>query len=298
MSRPALSALRALEIIDLMAGLPAQAFTLSEIVKLTGTNVASCHAILSVLVSRGYLLRHPVHKAYRLAPSIVAIGEAAGAHDQLLTSARESAASIATHTGLETTLSARAGEDIIGVARFGRSPLGRPSLRVGQRVPMRPPLGALFLAWAPREDVDRWIAPAGADTPLSVQAAHEAALALVRQRGFLVTLASPAHDVFTREIGETSSTQAGQVSRLSALIAALDNGLYQPRKIEPRRAYPVKVICAPIFDAQGQVLYALNLNFPPGDLRGGELLDLANRLLNACSSSMQANSIDPAARRA
>lgn len=297
MSRPALSALRALEIIDLMAGLPAQAFTLSEIVKLTGTNVASCHAILNVLVSRGYLLRHPVHKAYRLAPSIVAIGEAAAAHDRLLTSAREGAASIAAATGLETTLSARAGEDIIGVARFGRSPVDRPSLRVGQRVPMRPPFGALFLAWAPSDEVERWIAPDGEATPDAVRAAHEAALALVRQRGFLVTLDSPAHTVFTHEIGGTSSIEAGQASRLSSLLAALDNGLYQPGTIAPRRAYPAKVICAPIFDAQGQVLYALNLNFPPGEVRGAALLDLAAQLLNVCASAMQASSIDPVAHR-
>lgn len=280
-----------------MAGLPAQTFTLSEIVKLTGTNVASCHAILNVLVARGYLLRHQVHKAYRLAPSIVAIGEAAAAHDPLLASARESAASIAANTGLETTLSARAGEDIIGVARFGRSPLGRPSLRIGQRVPMRPPLGALFLAWARHDAVARWIAPDGESTSVAVRAAHEAALALVRKRGFLVTLDSPAHSVFTREIGETSSS-AGQASRLSDLIDALDNGLYQPETIEPDHTYPVKVICAPIFDAQGQVLYALNLNFPPGELRGDQLVDIGTRLRNACTSSMQANSINPVATRA
>jgi DNA-binding IclR family transcriptional regulator len=294
MSRPALSALRALEIIDLMAGLPAQAFTLSEIAQLTGTNVASCHAILGVLMSRGYLLRHPVHKAYRLAPSIVAIGEAAAAHDHLLASARATAGMMAEHTGLETTLSARAGDDMIGVAHFGRSALNGATLRVGQRVPMRPPIGSPFLAWAAPEDAERWIAPEGDATPPTLRIAHEAALALVRERGFLITLDSPAHSAFTRQIERTSSSEAGQIHKLSGLLAELDNGLYQPDRIEARQAYPAKLMSAPIFDAQGKVLYAININFPAGMRSGSELLALADQLLGACAASMRANSIDPA----
>ena len=276
-----------------MAGLPAQAFTLSEIAQRTGTNFASCHAILNVLVQRGYLLRHPILKSYRLAPSIVAIGEAAAEHDGLLTSARNAAASLAADTGHETTLSARAGTDIIGVARFATASHAQPSLRVGQRVPMRPPMGSLFMAWTGAEDAERWIAPDGEATAPALRRAHEKALALVRERGFLVTLDSPAHTTFTREIVETSSADTAQVPKLSGLIAELDNGLYQPARIERRDSYPAKLLAAPIFDARGQVLYVVNINFASGTVDGGALLDLARELVDACVGAMQANGIGP-----
>lgn len=53
MVRPALSATRALTIIDFMSQSPSQAYTLMELVRHTGTNVASCHAIVNVLMTRG-----------------------------------------------------------------------------------------------------------------------------------------------------------------------------------------------------------------------------------------------------
>ena len=49
MSRPALSATRSIEIIELLATFPERQFNLSDIVKATGINIASTHAILNTL---------------------------------------------------------------------------------------------------------------------------------------------------------------------------------------------------------------------------------------------------------
>ena len=46
MSRAALSASRSIEVIELLTAFPERQFTLSEVVKTTEINIASCHAIL------------------------------------------------------------------------------------------------------------------------------------------------------------------------------------------------------------------------------------------------------------
>jgi DNA-binding IclR family transcriptional regulator len=293
-SRPALSALRALEIIDLMAGQPSQGFTLSDIVRMTGTNVASCHAILSVLQQRGYLLRHAVHRTYRLAPSIVAIGEAAAAHDPLLASAREAAARIAGRTGLETLLTARAGADIIGVARFPGPRATGASLRVGQRVPLRAPIGGLFFAWADEEEAQKWILSDGDTTPKPARAAHVAALALLRDRGFLVSLHTAEHNLFTRILAERGPDNVRD-QRLGTLLAALDNGLYQPERIDPVCDYEVRVISAPIFDVLDQVLYTIGISLPKVPISGQEIMNQAAMLTDECASVVFDNGVERSA---
>jgi len=290
MSRPALSALRALEIIDVMAGQPSERFTLSDIGRITGTNAASLHAILSVMMQRGYLLRDPVKKTYRLAPAMVAIGEAAASHDPLLAQAKQVAQDWAAHSGHETLLTARAGNDIIGVARFAPGQVTATSLRVGQRVPLRAPLGGLFFAWADEEEQAEWCAPEEADTPPEAIAAHEAALALLRERGFLVSLRSAEHGAFTRQL-IAAQDEGLEASRAAMLLAAMDNGLYQPQTIEADGRYRVQVLSAPIFDRHSRVIYNIGVSYPDTAVSGRQLLDDAHALVRACNAGWANESI-------
>ena len=283
MSRPALSALRALEIIDLMAGQPSEKFTLSDIVRLTGTNASSLHAILNVMMQRGYLIRDPERKTYRLAPAMVAIGEAAARHDPLLAQARQVASNWAERSGRETLLTARAGDDIIGVARFAAQPGGMASLRTGQRVPLRAPIGGLFFAWSDEEEQVAWCAPDGKDTPRESVAAHQAALALLRERGFLVSMRSAEHGAFTRQLIEAQE-EGIAASRAAMLLSAMDNGLYQPSEIDPDHAYRVQVLSAPIFDRHGRVIYNIGVSYPDTAVPGADLLNDAHALVAACNA--------------
>ena len=278
MSRPALSALRALEIIDVMAGQPSEKFTLSDIVRLTGTNASSCHAILNVMMQRGYLIRDPERKTYRLAPAMVAIGEAAARHDPLLAQATEVARVWSERSGLETVLTARAGGDIIGIARFAPGRVSAASIRVGQRVPIRAPIGGLFFAWGDAEEQAAWCSPDGPDTPPEDRQAHEAALALLRERGFLVSLRSAEHGAFTRHLVESQDDSLA-TSRISILLAAMDNGLYQPSEITSEAEYRVQTLSAPIFDRFGRVLYNVGVNYTDEPIRGEMLLTDAYALV-------------------
>src|SRR4029077_18145721 len=88
-SRPALSAARSSEIIDFLASFPERGFTLSEIVRATKINVASCHAVLATLTDCGYLTRCPNERTYTLGRALVAIGQAALKSQPLIARAQE-----------------------------------------------------------------------------------------------------------------------------------------------------------------------------------------------------------------
>ncbi|WP_181008305.1 IclR family transcriptional regulator [Sphingomonas montanisoli] len=293
MARPALSAARALEIIDLMAASPKQAFTMSELVQQTGTNIASMHAILAVLVQHGHLTRHPTHKTYRLAPALFAIGEAMAQHDPLLTSSRAAAGGLAEATGQEVVLTGRAGEDIICLARFASSRTPQFSMRVGERVPLRPPLGGTFCAWMSEEEIDQWLARRGpGDSSPELDVQDRASLQIVRDRGYIVVAKSPPQQALGTAFALAGRESALEPRQVDALIADLyGGGSYQIHDIVPELSYDLSAISAPIFDAHGQAIYALSLGGHRTAITGAEVENLARQVTDACAAVMRENDV-------
>ncbi|MCB0996899.1 MAG: helix-turn-helix domain-containing protein, partial [Acidimicrobiales bacterium] len=77
MARPALAASRAIDILNFLASRPDETFSLSELARRTGVNVASTHAIVTTLTQAGYLARDPDRRSYSLGASVIALGAAA-----------------------------------------------------------------------------------------------------------------------------------------------------------------------------------------------------------------------------
>ena len=71
---------RALEILELLADHPREILGLSEIARTLTMNKASCHATLTLLADRGYLIRH-ADKTYSLGPAILPLANSF-LHDQ------------------------------------------------------------------------------------------------------------------------------------------------------------------------------------------------------------------------
>jgi DNA-binding IclR family transcriptional regulator len=275
--------MRAIEIIDFMSQTPSQAYTLTELVRHTGTNVASLHAILNVLMRRGYLVRHHVHKTYRLSSALAAIGEAVASNHPVLAHARTAAEGLAMRTGLEVTVTVRAGEDVVCLFRAAGHPLSRVSLRIGQRLTLRPPLGMLFYAWAEPEEVDAWIALGDHTDAGRVRAA----LAIVRERGFLVTVRSTAKQELARALAAKEQSRAQTERELAGALRELERTIYQPEVIAPDETYDVDIISGPIIDPAQQATYAMNLNGFSGPLTGDEIYRLAHALTEACGDVMR-----------
>lgn len=278
MARPALSAARGLDILDLLAISAGRSLTLSEIVRATGINVASCHAVLNVLVERGYLARDAQAKTYALGPAIYGTGQAALTALPILAHAEHAARELFAQLDIPVAITAAVGIEIVGLLSIGEQGGRRPLLRAGERRERVPPIGAPFVAWSGEEAIEAWLASApGADA--AAVAAWRRGVETIRDRGFEVLLRAPE---FSPAASELLAMAGQEFHRLGPNMAL-------PGSIEPARDYDVTMIAAPIFDRSGMGAYSLCLGPFPGLLSGARVLELADRLLKACVQAMRAD---------
>jgi DNA-binding IclR family transcriptional regulator len=234
MPRPALAATRALAILDFLAAHPADEFTLSDLASELDVNVASAHAVLGVLTDEGYLVRNPRLRTYSLGPSVIALGSGALERHPAVDHARDEARRLSEELDLGVAVTALAGDDIVFLARVGEHSARELAVHVGERIPLVPPIGAVFVAWL---DPEPWLARA-ADRP-----AMEALLDDVRARGWAVAL-------------ETDDLRARRAT--DGPMTDLDPSEYVG-PLAPGHTYDVVMIAAPVFDRRGDSLVSITL---------------------------------------
>jgi DNA-binding IclR family transcriptional regulator len=268
------------DCLNLLAANPTQAFTLSELVQQLDLNIASCHALLNVLTKQGFLQRHPKHKTYSLGPALVAIGHAALECHPAIDMARDEARELAQQLDLEVLITARIDAELVALARAGRYLSPNASLRVGQRVPLIPPLGFPFMAWAQEKEIQSWLARA-ADTSTEELAHYRDVLAVVRTRGFSVTLRNPVQRQLGEVVANLSAAPHAPVlrERMARLIADLGHKPYQLGPIDDALRYEVVLMSAPIFNAYGQVVYTISLLGFRAALTAAEIEEYAQKLV-------------------
>lgn len=265
MTRPALAASRAVEVIDFLAAHPTESFSLSEVARRLDVNLASTHAVLGALTAAGYLTRHPRHRTYTLGPGVIAAGSAARVANPAVDAARDEARRLAEATGLQATVTAVAGDAVVFVASEGRQQPHGVDVRVGQRVPLVPPLGSVFYAWSPEDEVEEWLGRAALDA--GERASLWDLLATVRARGCSIGLDAPArHDLEAALVHRADEPAApGVQDEITTSIGRLATVEYQVRELDRRRRYDVSSLAAPVFDVDGRVGLAITLvGFPPG----------------------------------
>ena len=157
LSRPALAASRGTHVMNFLASVPDRRFSLTEIAQATGVNRASCLAILGELTQRGYLCRHASRKIYWLGPALIAAGQAAAVANPILARARTAAERLLEDLGLPVLLSTRIGDEIVCIFSLVNESGRTAGMRAGERVPLVPPIGASFVAWAPPDQAETWI---------------------------------------------------------------------------------------------------------------------------------------------
>jgi DNA-binding IclR family transcriptional regulator len=258
MSRPALAATRGISILNFLAAHPAEEFTLSDLAARLDINVASAHALLGVLTDAGYLVRHPRLRTYALGPSVVALGSAAMERHPAIDLARDAARDLAEEVELEVAVTAPAGDDIVFLARAGAHRARGISVHVGQRVPLVPPLGSVFMAWG---DAEPWLARA--EDPDRMRGVLDG----VRARGYSIALEADARKGLGDALDHLADapSDAGWRGSVDDLVAELGHGEYQVQELDRARAYDVSMVAAPVFGAAGEVVLALTLvGFPAG----------------------------------
>lgn len=291
MVRPALSASRGIDIIDFLARFPGRGFTLSEIVKGTGINLSSCHAVLNALAERGYVARDPGAKAWRLGPVLFAMGQVALASQPLLAATRAAAEQLRAETGLPTLASTVIGEEIVGIVASDM-PDGRSAgLNVGERMPLVPPVGASFLAWASDEEITAWLMRAAPGSGEAMLAYWRDGLARIRARSFQVELRAPGGPQMAERMTEMAAGRGAvrYKGELLKLVQGLGRHPEQPEVLAANESYDVILIAAPVFDLEGRCAYSLCLGGFDRPLPGDEVQALGGKLVAACLQVMQAD---------
>lgn len=161
--------------MNFLASHSSEEFTLSDLVTRLEINLASAHALLAALTDSGYVVRHPRLRTYSLGPSVVALGSAALECHPAIDHARDEARRLSEKLDLGVAVTAQAGDEIVFLARVGEHRPRDIDSFVGQRIPMEPPVGAVFMAW---QDPRRWLDRAA--DPVAM----EAVLEEVRIRGW------------------------------------------------------------------------------------------------------------------
>lgn len=256
MARPAPAVTKALKIIDVLVAHRGEQFTISEIARRTGSSLGSAHAVLAVLEETGYITRHPTRRTYGLGPALVSAGMAALEQHPAIRAAAEQIPALAAELAADVVVTAPTPAEIVFVTVGGPSSGYGPGFREGERVPLVPPRGLVFMAWAGPGEVEAWLgrAPVLPD-PDRVQFA----LATVRQRGYALGLRGP-----------------GAEAEPPAPIPLEDN--YDLPLVEPDQKYDLWMASAPVFDADGRVLVAITASgFSPGHT-GREVMSIGERV--------------------
>jgi DNA-binding IclR family transcriptional regulator len=268
MPRQAPATDRTISVINLLAGNPNGSFTLSELCRQLNINKATVHPQLATLVQAGYLQRDPASKTYALGGALIAVGNAAGYRQfEVVEYARDEMIALANDLGVHCVASARFGMEIVMLARSGRNGAGL-SLDVG-RLPVIPPYGSVFMAWADEGTREEWLRQLPAERPAELEAHYRAAIDSIRTNGYGLGL-RPGDD---RARWQRSSFPAGAPT---IPLSAADYLLLEP---EPGAEYSLNVIAAPVFGRDGQVIIAISMfDFPPV-LTGTEVKTAAERLV-------------------
>ena len=274
---------RVVRVLDFLAAHPDERFTLSELARRLELNKATAHALLVTLTDSGYLLRHPTDMTYSLGPALIALGSAAQGRFPTIDFARDVMRSLSEELGLEVLASAAVDWEIVILARAGAPlPLGA-SVPLGQRLPIVPPIGSVFVAWADDDEVDEWLRRVGPDAKPAELEHHRVSLEAIRKRGYAVTLEADAREQLGDALAQLAEDARAAKVRgvIEQVIAELSHEEYLLGDLDRRATYRVNTMGAPVFGPDRDVVLALFLVGFRGRLTGAEIEDHGHRLLRA-----------------
>jgi DNA-binding IclR family transcriptional regulator len=262
MARPALSAARAVAVCNFLASHPDTGFTLSELVRRLGINVASMHAILAVLQQAGYVTRDDDGRSYTTGPMLVPLGHAALHRHGSIVSARREVGALASDLGVTGLVVGATGAEMVILDEVSATPGDASS--VGQRIGMVAPMGGVFVAWADEGRVARWLATAGDGTNgRREQELLREWLAAIRRSGYAVGLETPARVELRRAVRQLreepgSRSAKGRLRSNVARLGDIATVLLEP---DPQDSYDVAHIAAPVPAGDGVELSIYLLGF-------------------------------------
>lgn len=264
-------------VLGYLARQPAGAATLSEIAAAAQINKATCLSILATLTEHDVLVRNESSKRYSLGSALTSLGFAANLKFRGFAAARQEMLRLSTLLGYSCLVCAREGEEMVVLDMAGEYAPAHLPTRIGRRIPIEPPLGTVFYAWAKAEDAHRWLQHVTSGDPSELDR-QVRALATVRSRGYSLggerDLDVKLEEILDRLLRVDAEPRMLQVAMEVSELFRASSPISQPSD-DPN------FIIAPIFDVDGQPTMALSLFGQPGELRRELVPDLAADLLRA-----------------
>jgi DNA-binding IclR family transcriptional regulator len=276
MPRPSPQTDRVVRIVNLLTEHQEQGATLTEIARHVGQTPAACVHVLAALVAGGFVVRQPSDRRYHLGPGLIEAGRVAARRFPSRDATRAAIEDLARATGYPVFAFRReeGHARLVDVMWELRRPA--PAMRIGDLLPIEPPLGSVFVAWSGDDAVERWLAgaPPRARERLRARVEH------ARRRGFVVELRPPLPLV--RELARllARGQDLRRADRVRASLPGIED--YLPDAVRPDADYAVSTISVPVPvpvavpgpGSAGPVDHALNL-LGFGDVTSGrELLQL------------------------
>ncbi|WP_436778391.1 IclR family transcriptional regulator [Yinghuangia sp. YIM S09857] len=276
---------RVLGILELLASRPEQALSLSDIARALGMNKATCHAVTASLAGADYLTRNPIDKTFMLGPALVAAGRAAEKAYPAVHLANAEVVALAEELGMQATAAIRSEGRLVIVARAGTG-AEAASVRIGRRIPLAPPFGGVFVAWAGRAVIDDWATRTERTAPREQLLDS---LAAIRMRGYSVERLTPAVVQLRHALADLGDDPLADGLRpmVMALLAELRQAEYMPGDLQDHGRHAVSALSAPVFDGEGRTQMNLSLQ-PHREMSTRDIERAGRRLLEGCGRITQA----------
>lgn len=270
---------RAATILQLLAPLRDGGATLSEVARWASLSKATTHSLLASLLDVGFVVRSS-DRRYRLGLAVTALGEAALVGRELAARTRRTMFAIADELERHAVLSCVVGREIVIVSTTRDDAQASTSIRAGRRIPLIPPLGSVFLAWATDDQVREWLSADGMDASGVDVSRYEHELVLIRERGFAVGVdADPMTRISDVVQAADESVDADELrERLDAAVAAERRGDHYFADLDRPGPYAVSNIAVPIFDDERSTAFAVSLTDFDVELSSLEIVQLGERL--------------------
>lgn len=174
--------------------------------------------------------------------------------------ARPEIQQLATDLGAECTIMTRSGDAAVVVATAGGEDVA-PASRIGARLPLVPPLGALMVSYAPAAEAERWLSRRhradnyGADE-------YRRRLGEIRRNGWSIDIDDQySEDSFYEAIDHAADGEItpSQFRALREMIATVSTD-HATTSLQDGEEYDVGGLMVPILDRDGQVDKVLRIS--------------------------------------
>jgi len=249
--------------------------TMAEIARRLGTTPASCYPMVETLTAVGYLVRNPARRTYQLGPELIKIGEAASRIDDRLRQCREALIKLSDELGQSLWLY-RIDRDRVHVLDEAWFPGTQGLPRVGQHYRLRPPTGALFVAWEHERAMQHWLDLGQLHGEERIRCRER--LTRVREAGYAVSLmdeGETAREIMERLHSTKDPLESWRLAESLACRPPLSSSylLVDP---DPDVTYTISSIDAPIVGRSGKVEFAIGVLALRAD--GATVKEIATKL--------------------